>query len=229
MPPRSLVTLALLVVAIPAEAGPLEGKLALPPGGVPRPPARGRGFLDPVENPHLPVKAPDPMPQIAIVLEGGAATPPATPAPQVSWDLLGDSFARPLLVVRIGTELKVRNLGRGTPILTAVGQPALIAKKPLNPTGELIFNVGTTPGLLEIVDETSPHLRGRVLVTASTQFTQPDAAGKFALPDVPPGPWVVRVFYGTGWIDRTDDKITVGGGKLTVNPALPPGLPVKAP
>lgn len=226
---RSIVALALLAVAGPAEAGPVEGKLVLPPGGVPRAPARSRGFLDAVENPHLPVKAPDPMPQMAVVLEGGADAPPATPATQVTWDLLGDSFARPLVVVRIGSEIKIRNLGRGTPILTAVGQPALIEKKPLNPTGEITFNVGTTPGLLEIADEKSPHLRGRVLVTKATQFALPDATGKFAFADVPNGAWVVRVFYGTGWIDRTDDKLTVAAGKQTVNPALPPGLPVKAP
>ena len=227
MQPRSLVTLALLAVAVPADAGPVEGKLVLPPAGVPRPAARSRGFLEPVENPHLPVKAHDPFPSMAIVLEGGAPVPPAVPATQVTWDLLGDSFARPLVAVRIGSELRIRNLGHGTPILTAVGQPDLIARKPLNPTGEITFNVGTEPRLLEVADETEPHLRGRVLVTAASQVALPDTGGKFTFADVPPGAWTLRVFYGSGWIDRADDKLTVEPRRLTINPALPPGLPVK--
>ena len=234
MHPRALVALALVAVAVPADAGPIDGKLVLPPGGAPRPTARGRGFLDPIDNPHLPVRAPDPFRSMAVVLEGGTPAPPAVPPVQVAWDVLGDSFARPLLVVRIGSEVKITNRGHGTPILTAVGQPALIAKKPLNPSGELVFNVGTAPRVLEIVDETAPHLRGLVLVTASTQVAQPDSGGKFTFADVPPGAWTLRVFYapGTGpagWLDRADDKLTVEGKRATVNAALPPGLPVKAP
>lgn len=232
MHPRALVAIALVAVAVPADAGPIEGKLTLPPGGAPRPPVRSKGFLDPIDNPHLPVRAPSPFPQMAVVLEGGTPAPPAVPPVQVAWDVLGDSFARPLLAVRIGTEIKITNRGHGTPILGALGQPSLIAKKPLNPSGEIVFNVGTEPRVIEIVDETSPHLRGRLLVTASTQLAMPDATGKFAFPDVPPGPWTLRVFYAgnaTGWVDRTDDKLTVGAARTPINPALPPGLPVKAP
>lgn len=229
MQPRSIVILALLAAAVPAEAGPIDGKVVLPPAGVSRPAMRSRGFLDSIENPHLPVKPYDPMPSMVVVLEGGAATPPTVPAPQVAWDLLGDSFARPVIAVRIGTELKITNRGHGTPMLTVVGQPDLIARKPLNPSGEITFNVGTEPRLLEIVDETTPHLRGRVLVTAATQLALPDAGGKFTFADVPAGAWTVRVFYGSGWIDRADDKLTVDARRLTINPALPPGLPVKAP
>ena len=228
MQPRSLVTLALLAVAVPAEAGPIDGKLVLPPAGVARPPARGRGFLEPIENPHLPLRAYDPMPSMVVVLEGADAAPPAT-KPQVTWDLLGDSFARPVIAVRVGTELRIRNLGHGTPILTAVGQPDLIARKPLNPTGEVLLDVGTQAGVIEISDETSAHLRGRVLVTTSSQIALPDGAGKFTFADVPAGAWTVRVFYGSGWIERTDDKLTVDPRRQAITPALPPGLPVKAP
>ena len=202
MQARTIVALALLAAAVPAEAGPIDGKVVLPPAGVSRPAMRSRGFLDPVENPHLPVKPYDPVSSMVVVLEGGAATPPTVPAPQVAWDLLGDSFARPVIAVRIGTELKIANRGRGTPILSVVGQPDLIARKPLNPSGEITFNVGTEPRLLEIVDATTPHLRGRVLVTAATQFALPDGGGKFTFADVPSGAWTVRVFYGSGWIDR---------------------------
>lgn len=229
MRPPLLVPLAILAVAIPAEAGPVDGKLTWPPQGVPRPPARSRGFLDATENPHLPLRPHDPTPAMVVVLDGGAPAPAPVPAPQVTWDLLGDSFARPVIAVRAGTELKIRNLGRGTPILTAVGQPDLIAKKPLNPTGELTFSVGAQPRVIEIVDDSAAHLRGRILVVTSPWFTTPDATGKFTLADVPPGAYTVRVFYDTGWIERPDDKLVVEGKRSTVNPVLPAGLPVKAP
>jgi hypothetical protein len=229
MHPRLLVPLAVLVVAAPAHAGPVDGKLTVPSGGVPRPPPRTRGFLEPVGNPHLPAREHDPLPAMVVVLEGAAVAPAGGAPAQATWDLLGDSFSRPVIAVHVGSELRIRNRGHGTPILTAVGQPDLIAKKPLNPTGEITFNVGTEPRVIEIVDETTPHVRGRIVVLASRWFTTPDASGKFAFADVPPGAWTLRVFYGTGWIDRPDDKLAVDARRLTVNPTLPRGLPVKAP
>ncbi len=224
--PLAVLVVAVSVVAVPAEAGPVDGKLVLQPGGVPRPPPRTRGFLEPIDNPHLPIKEHDPLPAMVVVLEGPAKASGGAPA-LATWDLLGDSFSRPVIAVPVGGELRIRNLGRGTPILTAVGQPDLIARKPLNPTGEITFKVGAEPRVIEIVDETAPHLRGRVVVLASPWIALPDAAGKFAFPDVPAGTWTLRVFYGTGWIDRPDDKLTVETRRLTINPTLPRGLAIK--
>jgi hypothetical protein len=63
---------------------------------------------------------------------------------------------------------------------------------------------------------------------ASPFFATPDARGNFEIANVPEGDWTVRVWYDDGWIDRPDDKITVGAKRTEVNPKLPPGLPRKA-
>ncbi len=234
MKPRSpLVVVASCAAAIvlvvapasPVAAGTVGGKIDLVGGPPARTGVRARGFLDRIENPHLPVRPVDPNPSIVIVLEGpGAAAAPAPVA--VTWELVGDSFARHVLPVRVGGEVVIRNKGRGAPVLVATGLPDLLAKKPLNPTAEVHF-MAKTAGVIELIDQATPHLRGRVLVVASPYFAVPDARGGFEIPDVPAGEWTVRVWYDRGWVDRVDDKITVGGKRTEINPKLPSGLPIK--
>ena len=208
-----------------ALAGPVGGKVELAGGPPLRPPPRMKGFLDRIENPHLPVRPVDPMPSMVVVLEGGPADGTAPTA--VTWDLLGDSFARPVLAVRAGTEVIIRNKGRGAPVLVATGKPDLLARKPINPTAEVHF-VAKEPGVIELVDQESPHLRARVLVVAGRWFATPDSKGEFTIADVPAGDYTLRVWYDGGWIDRADDKLSVSGSKkVELNPKLPSGLPVK--
>lgn len=222
-----------------ADAGVVAGKLERPPGTTELP-ARGKAFLPRLENPHAPLETVDPLPAMVVVLEPapGTIVPPTKPA-TVLWDLLGDSFARPLVAARLGQPIEIRNSGRASPILAAKNQPALLARKPLNPTDR----VGIEPkdvGLIDLADETTPHVRGRMLVVGATSLVAlPDAAGRFEFPDVPAGEWTLRVYYAprepappappipTGWIDRTDDKLTVGAKRLDVAVKLPPALPVK--
>ena len=177
---------------------------------------------------------------MVVVLEPAAATPPVAAKPTtVTWDLRGDSFARPLVVARLGDAIEIRNLGRSAPVLVARGQPQLLPKKPLNPT-DRVACTPTAAGLLDVIDESTPHVRGRALVLERGLFAYPDAGGKFELADVPAGEWTVRVYYAprnlargaaaptaAGWIVRTDDKITVGGKRTEVTVKLPPTLPVK--
>lgn len=226
-----------------ADAGSVSGKLELSGADVELPPL-GRAFLPRIENPHAPVRPVDPLPSMVVVLEPAAGVevpPPRTTT--VIWELLGDSFARPLMVARLGSPIELRNSGRGAPVLVAVGQPALLAKKPLNPTDRVAIEPKQA-GLIDLVDETTPYLRGRALVVDKALFALPDGSGRFTFDDVPAGEWTVRVFYAppniamaskrpgltptpAGWIDRTDDKVTVGGKKAEVTVKLPAGLPVK--
>jgi len=103
MHPRSLCAVAVLCMAAPAAAGTVSGKLELPPGAPDRPPPRGKAFVDRTPNPLAPVRPVNPLPAIVISLEPAPTTQFSSPPPQaVSWDLLGESFARPVLPVRSG-------------------------------------------------------------------------------------------------------------------------------
>ncbi len=238
-----LTAAALVIVsALPAptaRAGSLAGKLELPPE-LGAPPVLPRGYLPRIDNPLAPVRPLDPLPAMVVVLvpanpEVVTAGKPAT----VVWELRGDSFARPVVTARLGDAIEIKNSGRAAPVLVAHGQPQLLPKKPLNPTDRVAFTP-TAAGLVDVIDESTPHLRGRVLVLDRALAAYPDAAGKFEFPDVPAGDWTVRVFYAprnlaraaaaptaAGWIDRTDDKVTIGGKKAELTLKLPPALPVK--
>jgi hypothetical protein len=222
----AVLVLAVLASATAAVAGPVSGKLELPPRGPDRPPMRGKAFVDRTPNPLAPVRPIDPLPSIVIMLEPAPTTtfPPPPPA-VVHWDLLGESFVRPVFPVRAGGELSIRNKGKGSPVLVAKGNPALIIKKPLDPTAELVFLPGKEAGTVEIVDESAPHLRGRIVVLPSPYFAVPDAKGGFEIASVPEGEWTVKVWFDDGWLDRADEKITVGSKRTEVNPKLPTGLP----
>lgn len=245
----ALVTAGLSFAALAAAtsiaaAGSVAGKIELPPGEL-ETPSLGRAFLPRLENPHAPVRTVDPRPSMVVVLEPAAGVElPPPKATTVTWELLGDSFARPLMAARLGSPVELRNSGWGAPVLIAHGQPALLAKKPFNPTDRVAIEPKQA-GLIDLVDETTPHLRGRALIIDRGLFAFPDAAGRFTFDDVPAGDWTLRVYYAppniamsnpkrpgatptpAGWIDRTDDKITVGGKRVDLDPKLPPGLPVK--
>ncbi len=217
-------TLSSLAALGSAHAGTVVGKLGLAPASAP-PASRDPAYLDRVENPYLPIKSVDPTPLMVVVLEGGPAAPPATG--QVTWDLLGASFAHPLLPVMAGTEVVIKNRGKSTPSLYAVEAPDLIAKGPLNPTGTKALKTKDL-GVLTISDEDSPNLIGRIAVFATGRFAIPDASGAFELKDVPPGQYTVKVFYRDGWIERPNETITVDAkGKVDLkNLNIPSGLPL---
>src|SRR5689334_9706242 len=87
------------------RAGPLVGKLELPPAPE-RPPPVARGFVDRVENPLADIRKPVLAPYLVVVLEGEAR--PSAPG-QVEWDLVGESFVRPVIAVPVGAEVVIRN------------------------------------------------------------------------------------------------------------------------
>jgi hypothetical protein len=205
-----------------ARAGDVTGRIGLPEQAPPPPELVYRGFLDRAENASLPVKPFDPTPYMVVVLEGGTA-----PAPTgVSWDLVGESFARPLLPVRNGAEVTVKNKGKRVVTLTADTDPALVPAGPINPTGSRAFTPKTS-GMITLTDAEIPHLRGRLLVLDAAYFAMPDSKGNFTIKDVPPGEYKVKIWYVDdkgkgGWLDRPDDSVTQDKkGDATVNPKIP--------
>jgi hypothetical protein len=127
--------LGLFAFAPAARAGVVAGKLELPTELGPAP-LLGRAFVPRLANPLAPTPGLDPVPHLVVVLvpaDGAVAPKPTT----ITWELRGESFARPLVAARLGDTLEIRNGGRGAPRFVAHGQPQLLPKKPLNPSDRL--------------------------------------------------------------------------------------------
>lgn len=226
LPPRVFAPAYLVLVlgAGTAMAGGVAGKVEVPAA-----PARAgvtsKGFLDRVENPLAPVKAVATTPHMLVVLDGEA---PAGGTPmQIVWDLVGESFAKPVIGAQVGAKVEIKNTSRTPRSLAAKGQPKLLEGGPLNPSGVRSFRVETA-GVIEVGDSDAPHLKGMVVVVASPYFATVDAGGKFDLGEVPEGTYKLRVFYGTGWIDQPEQQVVVPAkGKADVTVKIPAGYPLK--
>ncbi|MBV8760869.1 MAG: hypothetical protein JO257_26480 [Deltaproteobacteria bacterium] len=209
----------LVTVLVPsvASAGTLVGKLELPQAPE-RPPAATRGFLERVENPLAPVQSQSVPHQMVIVVEGDEK--PATP-PQVTWDLVGDSFARPVVAAPAGAEVVIKNTSKTAHTLVAKEDPKLVPPGPINPTGPKSFRA-TDPGkVYTITDPDAPYLQGK-LVVVNTQFiAYPDDSGKFEIADIPAGAYKVKIWYRDGWLARPDDSVEIKDkGKTELNPKI---------
>ena len=146
------VLFALLLGSAPAHAGTLIGKLELPPTPE-RPPPVTRGFLDRVENPLATVRPYAPTTQMVIVVEGDEK--PVSP-PQVNWELVGESFSRPIIAAPAGAEVVIKNVSRTARTLVALEDPKLLVGV-INPTGPKSFRV-TEPGkIFTITDRDAPE------------------------------------------------------------------------
>jgi hypothetical protein len=147
---------------------------------------------------------------------------------QVTWDLVGESFARPVVGVPLGGELVIKNLSKTARTLTALEDPKLLPAGPINPTGPKSFRATETK-IYTITDKDAPHLRGKVVVVATPFIATADAnnPGKFDFPDVPEGTYQLRIFYKDNWIDRPDETVTVGAKKQEITAKVPAGYPLK--
>ena len=149
-----------------------------------------KGFLDRMENPLADIKKPALAPYLVVVLEGEAR--PSAPA-QVAWDLVGESFARPVIAVPVGAEVVIKNQTKISRTIGAAEDPKLIVG-PLNPTGTKSFRA-TQPAVYTIGDKDAPHLKGKIVVVATHHVATVDDAGRFEMNDVPDGNYKLRVFY----------------------------------
>jgi hypothetical protein len=188
-----------------ASAGTVTGKLDLPPPP-PHPEHPVKGFNDRLENTKKPVAEVNVAQYMLVVLEPEKSD---AASPQVTWDLVGESFARPVIGVPVGAEVTIKNcqVCRAR-TLRAVEDPKLLPPGPINPTGPKTFKV-SEPRIYTIGDADAPHLRGKLVVVASPHIANVEADGKFEISDVPAGSYKLRVFYKDNWIDRPDDTVTV--------------------
>lgn len=217
-----LVVLAWLwhpVFVAGANAGVLHGKIELPARLPDRAPPASKAFLDRIENPFLPVRTENIVQQLVVVVEGDAK--PAAP-PQVTWNLVGESFGRSVIAAPVGAEVVIKNQSRTSRTLTAAEDPKLLPLGPINPTATKSFRVTEANKVFTIGDKDAPHLIGRVVVVASQYIAYPDESGRYDIPDVPAGTYKVRIWFRTGWLQKPDDQVAVAAkGKTELNLKLP--------
>lgn len=184
------VIAASAALAAPARGGTVVGRLELPPAPE-RAPVIARGFVDRVENPLADIKKPNLAPYLVVTLENDQKSA-AAPA-QVNWDLVGESFARPVIAVPVGAEVVIKNQTKIARSIIAAEDPKLIAG-PLNPTGTKSFRA-TQPAIYTIGDRDAPHLRGKIVVVPTLHVATVDDSGRFEMTDVPDGSYKLKVFY----------------------------------
>jgi hypothetical protein len=227
-----------VALAGPGRAGTVVGKLELP-AAPERGPVTAKGFLDRVENPLADIRKPSLAPYLVVALEGD--TKAGAPA-EVGWDVVGESFARPVIAVPVGAEVVIKNQTKVPRTIGAAEDPKLIVG-PLNPTGSRSFRA-TQPAIYTIADKDAPHLRGKIVVVATLHVASVDDNGRFEMADVPDGSYKLRVFYydpagearggKSDWLPFTADVTVASKGrsnKTEVNVKLPaiPASPTAAP
>jgi hypothetical protein len=214
------VVMAVAAAAASARAGIVVGKLELPPPPE-RPALATKGFLDRIENPLAPVRDIDVTREMVIVLEGGDT--PVSP-PQVNWELVGESFLRPVVAAPVGAEVVIKDTSKTARTLVAAEDGKLIPPGPVNPGGTRSFRVAEAGKVYTIGDRDAPHLRATLVVVNTQLIAYPDEAARFEITDAPPGSYKLRIWYRDHWLDGVGGDVTVAArGKTEVNLKIPVG------
>jgi hypothetical protein len=155
---------------------------------------------------------------MVVVLEGDEK--PVSPG-QVVIELLGESFSRRVVAAPAGAEVVIKNVSKTARTLVADEDPKLIPQGPINPTGPKSFRVADVDKVYTIGDKDAPHLKLKV-ITVNTQYVAyPDDGGKFEIPNLPPGNYKLKIWYGDKWLERPDDSVDVKDkGKTEFNPKI---------
>lgn len=205
-----------MFVGSAALAGPVSGKLELPTPPD-RQPAATKGWLDRAENPLAPARPVNVTAQMIVVLEG---TKPSSPG-QVTWELVGESFAHPVIGAPAGAEVLIKNLSGTARTLSAAEDGKLIPAGPLNPKGSKSFRPTEAGKIYSVNDSEAVHLKGTLVIVDSPYVTNVDESGKFDFGEVAEGSYKLRIFYKDGWLDGATDVAVGAKGKTEVNPKVP--------
>lgn len=214
-----VVVLGSLVATGQAVAGPVSGKLDLPRELPPREAAATKGFLERVENPLANPRPVAVLPYMVVVLEQAEGAQKGTAPGQVIWELVGESFSRPVMIAPVGAEVVIKNVSKTARTLVALEDDKLVPSGPINPTGPKSFRVAETK-IYTIADKDAVHLRGTLVTVTSPYVAIVDDSGRFELADVPEGNYKLRIFFKSQWLEGTTD-VAVGPKKTEVNPKVP--------
>jgi hypothetical protein len=215
-----VVVFGSLVAVAPVSAGPVSGKLDLPRELPPREFAPTKGFLERVENPLAQPRPVAVTPHMVVVLEQAEGAQKGAAPGQVIWELVGESFSRPVMIAPVGAEVVIKNVSKTARTIVALEDDKLVPSGPINPTGPKSFRVAE-PKVYTIADKDAVHLRATLVTVVSPYVATVDDAGKFAFADVPEGNYKLRIFYKTAWLDGTTDVAVGSKGNKEVNPKVP--------
>lgn len=192
------------VDAAPPAVVTVEGRVRLPDGGIKEPDVQYAGYVERISNPITELRPYDPRPECFVYLEGGPADASASKPDSrpVTWQL-NSSFASPIMPVVLGTSVEIKNTGRLTHPLYAVGQPDLITSEPLGPGGSRLVTVKDAGKATIIRSKDAPHVEARIVALPTRYFAKLGRDGTFSIADVPQGKWTLKVWYRDGWLPVT--------------------------
>jgi plastocyanin len=191
---------ALIVLALspdPATAGIVRGVLHVPATPVAAPAALTRypGQASSMPGAHCAVRGS--VDDAVVYVESVPAVADSSPAPSAPRPRLAQkdqAFVPRVLPVAAGTTVDFPNLD---PIYHNVFSPSPLKRFDLGkyPHGHSKSVTFDRAGLVHVYCDIHSEMEAFVLVLPHHGFTQPDAAGAFALPPLPGGRYVLRVWH----------------------------------
>jgi plastocyanin len=203
------VFLALLLLAPAAqESGDVRGRVTLAPGAAPKKRVKVN-YKGPGMSAH---KAPSASPFV-VWLEG----PTAPKAEGKTVDMLqeGIEFRPKVLAVRAGTTVRFPN---GDEVQHNVmsfskAKPFDLGRFPKGQSKDVVFDQA---GVVEIICEVHPHMRGFVVVVDHPWFAVANDDGSYVLPKVPPGAYTLVAWKEDFEPVRRPIEVGAGGAAFDV-------------
>lgn len=205
-----LVTPLLFLMSVRAviAGGTVQGTLTIE---AMKPPPSRPGYVAPLTK--KPVQKPEAARAIVYLERDDEKYPPLNAGAEAVIRQEGYQFRPSMLAVRTGTRVVFPNmddefhnvLSYSKPNNFEVGQH----RKEEKPRGEIFKKAG----VVKIYCDIHAHMRCFLVVLDTPWFTTTDEAGKFALKNIPPGEYWLRVFQPSERLMQ--QRVTVTEGKTT--------------
>ena len=203
-----LATLVFPVQLLPAPGATISGKATLS-GAPPRPKPldltkEPRCVLMHASNPLYPenvVTGPDnSLRNVVVYISSGLSNEPSTPPPPAVFDQQGCHYATHVLAVRVGQEIQISNsdpFSHNIHPLARVNREWNKMQLPGTPSFSYAYDHDE---IIPIKCNIHPWMQGYFVVLKTSHFAVTGQDGRFTLPGLPPGHYVITAWheaYGT--------------------------------
>ena len=144
-----------------------------------------------------------------VYLEGRAARATAPPHAQVTID--GRQFRPRVLVVPAGTTVQFQNLDPFNHNVFSLSEPSAFDLG-LYGRGETRTRRFVRAGLVRVYCNVHPRMSAFILVRDNPWYAQPGPDGVYAIPDVPPGRYVLHIWHERAAAEATREIEVPAGG-----------------